>query len=200
MLRFHQVGRPHRTRALPGIHFLTTPIIKIAIEIKKAPVDGKAWPPRQRQAALRRPRAAPSRLLSQVARARQGTLSFPWRAQHGPTDRRRQGTIAGRDAGRAPTVARRHARKEGGRRDQAISRREKVRRALDFAADAGIARGRGHAPSSGRARRTAAAFSTTATARPPHNPRTGEGANPQGICAAARTLAPEIAPHRAGDP
>jgi hypothetical protein len=42
--------------------------------------------PRQRQAALRSPRASPSRLLSQVAGARQDALSVPWRAQHRPLD------------------------------------------------------------------------------------------------------------------
>jgi hypothetical protein len=47
--------------------------------------------------------------------------------------------------------------------------------------------------SSGRA--TAPA---TTAARPAHAPRTGAGEDPPDICATARTLAPEIASHRAG--
>jgi hypothetical protein len=53
--------------------------------------DGEARPSWKGQAALRRPRAAPSRLLPQVAGARQGALPASRRAQHRRPHGRRQG-------------------------------------------------------------------------------------------------------------
>jgi hypothetical protein len=52
---------------------------KISPSASKGSADGKARPSRQRQAALRRPRAPPSRLLQEVARAREDAVSFAWR-------------------------------------------------------------------------------------------------------------------------